>query len=938
MIGQTVSHYRITKKLGVGGMGVVYKAEDTRLNRTVALKFLPPELTLDPEAKARFIREAQAASALEHPNICNIHEIDETSDGQLFIVMACYEGETLKEKIKEKRLKKKEAIEIAIQIARGLQKAHEKGIVHRDIKPANIFITTDGQVKILDFGLAKLAGGSRITRSGSRFGTVCYMSPEQIRGEAADQRSDIWSLGVLLYEMLTGQLPFDGEFDQVIMYSILSTEARRPGEINPDVPPELDRIIQKTLTKDPDKRYQKLRDLLDDIRRIPGVSPYPEKAINLKTVLKSPKFIMPVSLLLVAISIGILWWENRNAKIRWAIGEILPQIEQKVEGTYLAGLAPAYDLALLAQRYIPDNPKLLELIAKSTVVTSITSEPPGANVYLKEYNKPEAEWKFVGITPVDSIRLARDFFRFRFEKNGYGMVQAVELTFLPGAEGWIPIAIYRALTPDSLIPVDMVRIPGAETVHGKLPDFFLDKFEVTNKQFKIFIDNGGYANSAYWKYPFIRDGKELTCREALELFKDASGRPGPATWQAGDYPEGQDNFPVTGISWYEAAAYAEFAGKKIPTITHWRLACGLEKFYGLGLFPSYLYPMSNFKIQGANAVGSNKGETFYGNYDMAGNAREWCFNETYSGSRCICGGAWDDAPYVAENITHASAFDRSPRNGFRCALYMDTAAIPPRVFQSWPGFSGWDYEDIPRVSDEVFQIYRDQFSYNKEPLDAQVDTMDSTNKDWIVEKVLYNTAYNNERMYANLYLPRNISKPFQIIVYFPGTFAFSYSSVSTRENWFQFQLIDFIIKNGRAVIIPAYKGTYGRKVEDAYQIYKGRPTRRYVEYLIQVIKDFRRTIDFLESRPDIDSDKIAFYGFSWGGLWAPMITSVEDRLKVSVLPLAGLRAYGNNDIHPAGDPLNYVSHVHIPTLILSGKYDIVFPYGTVVKPIKKCHL
>ncbi|MHC5077130.1 MAG: serine/threonine protein kinase, partial [Planctomycetota bacterium] len=202
MIGKTISHYRIIEKLGTGGMGEVYKAEDTKLNRTVALKFLPPDLTRDEETKKRFIHEAQAASVLEHHNICNIHEIDQTGEGQLFVVMACYEGETLKEKIEREPLKIDKAIDIAIQISQGLTKAHEKGIIHRDIKPSNIFITTDGIVKIIDFGLAKLAGRTVLTKEGSTLGTVNYMSPEQTRGEEVDRRTDIWSLGVVLYEMI----------------------------------------------------------------------------------------------------------------------------------------------------------------------------------------------------------------------------------------------------------------------------------------------------------------------------------------------------------------------------------------------------------------------------------------------------------------------------------------------------------------------------------------------------------------------------------------------------------------------------------------------------------------------------------------------------------------------------------------------------------------
>ena len=268
MIGRTISHYKIIEKLGEGGMGIVYKAEDTKLKRTVALKFLPPELTRDPEAKKRFIQEAQAASALEHNNICNIHEIDDTDDGQTFIVMACYEGEILKDKIQKGFLKIEEDVEIAIQIAEGLKKAHEKGIIHRDIKPGNIFITNNGVVKIFDFGLAKFAGQTKLTKADTILGTMAYMSPEQTRGKEVDHRTDIWSLGVVLYEMLTGKIPFKGEYDQAVMYSIVNEQPEPITGIRTGVPIELERIVNKALAKAPAERYQHIDEMLVDLKAI----------------------------------------------------------------------------------------------------------------------------------------------------------------------------------------------------------------------------------------------------------------------------------------------------------------------------------------------------------------------------------------------------------------------------------------------------------------------------------------------------------------------------------------------------------------------------------------------------------------------------------------------------------------------------------------------
>ena len=272
MIGKTVSHYRILEKLGEGGMGVVYKAQDAKLDRTVALKFLAPELTREPVARERFIQEAKAASALDHPNICTIHEIDE-AEGQTFLAMACVEGQTLRQRIGSGPLKLEDAVDIAVQIAQGLQEAHEKGIVHRDIKSSNIMVTPKGQVKIMDFGLAKLVGGPRVTKTGTAVGTVAYMSPEQARGESVDQRTDIWSLGVVLYEMVTGRLPFRGDYEQSVVYTILNEAPEPITSLRSDVPMELERMVGKALEKEPKRRYQRVEDLLVDLRNFQDRSP-----------------------------------------------------------------------------------------------------------------------------------------------------------------------------------------------------------------------------------------------------------------------------------------------------------------------------------------------------------------------------------------------------------------------------------------------------------------------------------------------------------------------------------------------------------------------------------------------------------------------------------------------------------------------------------------
>ena len=267
MVGQNISHYRVLQKLGEGGMGVVYKAEDLKLERPVALKFLAAHALEDPEHKTRFVREAKAAARLDHQNICPVYEIDE-ADGQTFLAMAYLEGQTLKDKIAERPLKLEEALDIAIQTVEGLKAAHQKEIVHRDIKPANLMVTAEGQVKIMDFGLAQLADRSKLTKTATILGTPAYMSPEQAQREPTDRRTDIWSLGVVIYEMITGRLPFEGERQEAILYAIGNEEPEPITAMRARVPMDLERIVGKALAKDRGARYQHMDDLLVDLRQL----------------------------------------------------------------------------------------------------------------------------------------------------------------------------------------------------------------------------------------------------------------------------------------------------------------------------------------------------------------------------------------------------------------------------------------------------------------------------------------------------------------------------------------------------------------------------------------------------------------------------------------------------------------------------------------------
>lgn len=265
MMDKQIQHYSILEKLGAGGMGEVWLAEDTRLERKVALKFLPAGATSE-EDKDRFIREAKTASALDHPNICTIHEIGETEDGQTYISMAFYDGKTIKKLITNSAHELKKVLDIAIQMGEGLARAHREGIIHRDIKSSNVIVTNDGIVKIVDFGLAKISGSAQLTKSGISVGTAAYMSPEQIRGEEIDHRSDIWAMGVVLYEMVTGQMPFPGESDTAVIYSVLDRTFETVSTLRDDIPTGLEAIIEKAICKDLGKRYSKTEEMVADLK------------------------------------------------------------------------------------------------------------------------------------------------------------------------------------------------------------------------------------------------------------------------------------------------------------------------------------------------------------------------------------------------------------------------------------------------------------------------------------------------------------------------------------------------------------------------------------------------------------------------------------------------------------------------------------------------
>lgn len=916
MVGSTISHYRILEELGQGGMGVLYRALDTRLERIVAIKLLRPEAMGSEARQQRFVREAKAASALNHSHIITIYEIDRADiDGveRDFIVMEYVGGRPLDAILAEGRLSTEDAVRCACQIADALAAAHEAGIVHRDIKPANVMITDKGLVKVLDFGLAKLIEPGEVDESaptlsvglqtdeGVVLGTAAYMSPEQAEGRPVDARSDVFSLGVLLYEMLTGKRPFQGDSVVSTRVAILQKEPSPPRSVDNNVPAELERIVLRCLQKDKTSRYPSGEELSTELERYRARRA--SEVVGLASVLLRPRVAVPGAAVLMALVLVGAWFVRQSSRVRWARDVALPEIERLIQTD---DLTTAYLLAEDAESVIPEDPELARLQQIVTMQISIETDPPGANVYWKDYADVDGEWQHAGVSPLEE-NVPGSFLRWKFEKEGYETKVIGHYPYL------FPVV---PLEENDVSPENMVRVPGGTYRLGdrkpiELSDYWLDRFEVTNREFKRFVDAGGYQEKAYWKHSFIDEGEELSWEDAMVRLVDTTGQQGPATWDLGSYREGEEDLPVRGVSWYEAAAYAEFAEKSLPTVYHWLHAID-------PLAPSGYVQASNFSGGEEPApVGSYEGVGPYGTYDMAGNVKEWCMNPA-GDRRYILGGAWTEPVYMA-TARHAQApFDRSPAHGFRCARYDE----PPSKEAMGSLEILWrDYSKETPVDDTIFDVYRSIYAYDRTELEAVTEPLESRSPHWTKEKITFATADGTDRIIAYLYLPTNAASPYQTVVFFPGSGALQ---LTHHDSW-GMQYVDFIVRSGRALLFPIYRDTYERQSSSQPTGLRYNRDRR-----IQWYQELARSVDYLETREDIDGTKLAYYGLSLGAMLGPIFTALETRFAASILFAGGLEEDKEPD---EVDPFNFAPRVTVPTLVLNGREDFRFPLESSQRPL-----
>ena len=935
--GTKLGPYEIVAPLGAGGMGEVYRALDTRLQRTVAIKILPAHLSSNPELHARFEQEAKAISGLQHPNICVVHDVGSQA-GVDFMVMEYVAGQTL-DKLIPAGLGPDLATKYGLQIAEALARAHAAGIVHRDLKPSNIMVDDSGLVKVLDFGLAKLAepasakGDEAMTMAttpGMIVGTVAYMSPEQAEGKAIDPRSDIFSLGSVLYEMLTGKRAFEGQSNAAMLSAVMRDDPTPLTEVRRDIPPEVRRIVTRCLKKNPAARYASGAELATELKNCRDLL-FPQSGAVLSPArlakeVRRPRVLIPLLLVAIIVAGGTTWLVKRYRDTRWAREVALPEISQLADQ---GKFGDAYAIALKAEKAIPGDPALARLWPLFSYQMSLQTTPAGADVFRRDYSNPTATWEAVGRTPIKDARQPRGMFVWKFEKPGFGTVWRTTTALIPRYSVPVgePVTGRVALDEADKIPTGMVRvstekyfktlyIPGYEGMPElALNDYWIDQYEVTNRQFKAFIDQGGYQKHEYWKMDFQRDGKHLSWDEAMALFRDGAGRPGPKDWIQGEYPKGQDDFPVTGISWYEAAAYAQFAGKSLPTLYHWNRAAG-------PFSAAFIVPASNFGGSGILPVGSKPDMSPWGNYDMAGNVKEWVWTEADSGKHYVLGGAWDEPNYMFVDPDAQSSFLRASNIGFRCVKYIEPESIPKVATAPVP-MPRRDLSHEKPASDVLFQAYRSQYSYDKTPLNPTAEPFGQGEADWKAERITYAAGYGNERAVAYLFLPTHGKPPLQTVVFFPGSNALQLRKFSLYTT----AALDAILRSGRAVLYPVYKSTYERG--DGMESDVPDMTSAWRDHVIMWTKDVSRAIDYAETRPELDQNKLAYYGYSWGAAMGGIVPAIEPRIKVCVFALGGLEFQRSL---PEVEPINFVSRVKQPVLMLNGRYDFFFPVESNQQP------
>ena len=970
--GTQIGPYKLLQQVGHGGMGVVYMAEQTApVNRRVALKIIKPGMD-SRQVIARFEAERQSLAMMDHPNIAKVLDAGQTDSGMPYFVMEMVQGVPLTQYCDDQRLTPTQRLELFVPVCLAVQHAHQKGIIHRDIKPSNILVALyDDQPvpKVIDFGVAKavnqrLTEKTMFTRYGQVVGTLEYMSPEQAKLNQLDidTRSDIYSLGVLLYELLTGSTPIEQErlrlvaFDELLRVireeeppkpsTRLSSNATlailadnrntEPRKLVGLVRGDLDWIVMKAVAKQRGDRYQTADAMAADVRRHLHDEPIEARrpsafgrVVRVVRRNRVPTLLTALVLLAgtVAAALGLkLYADGLKRREEMRARRTIPTIKRLVNR---GNVVEAFRLAKGVQEVLLDDPSFRELWNSFTVTVTFDIRPPGTRVLVRDWNGQDDEWMQLGKTPLEDLVLPKGDLRFRYVKDRF-----ITREFQRKFPDFLAADGTYVMREDWGVPREMVFIDGTRTENSnrpwdsllnmrpvKLGEFLIDRYEVSNGQFKEFVDAGGYREPKFWEHlQFIRDGNTLSFEDAMECFQDTSSRQrGPAGWRNGTYPAGEQDYPVRGVSWFEAAAYAKFAGKSLPTIHHWQWAADTDQ-------PEKRIALSNFGKKGPAARGEYRGIGRFDVYDLAGNVKEWCWNANSEGHRCLRGAAWNDSGFLSLSIDVASPWDRSETHGFRCVRYLSDGTAEPATLEPWQR-NTWDPATRERIPLETL-LAGHPFDYDKDSLPPLVaDRIAPKRLPYGIrhEVVRIHAAYNEEQFDVHFFLPPADQEQYETILWIPDNAAWFEKPFSAVENA-DWDIISRLVQTGRMVCYPIHQGTYERSKGGFF-------SPQFRDTVIAAAKDIARTVEYLLlERHDVRKDRLVYMGYGAGAIGAPRILVTIEGFQAGILVAGGYPPALARPEWEVISPFHYTPHVKVPVLMITGEFDTRIPYGQLQVP------
>ena len=899
----------------------------------------------------RFKQEARSVAALNHPNICALHDIGEAPialpasrhpdsgdhSGPVavtYLVMEYLDGASLSARLERGPLPVDQAVDIGLQVAKGLAAAHARRIVHRDVKPANVFLTSDGQVKLLDFGIAKLVQAesdddltspptrpAALTSAGGRLGTVGYMAPEQVAGLPCDHRADIFAFGCLFYELLSGRRAFKGTTAADTLAAIRTADAPRLVGLDGERMPKLQAVVDRCLKKRPEDRFPSARDLalaLEGISRGNTARGNASRLLaRVALSIRAHRRLWTLGCLFVVAGItaaSIQGWRHF-----WVRSQAVPELVRLAD----AGENwPAFLLARRLEAIVPGEATVEKLRPRFGGETRRQFRPVGATLLARPRTGVDTEWVELGQVGPGPLAAPLGDSVFRLQAAGY---EPREFAMNVSSFGFDTLRIQGvlALPRSGEAPPGMVLIETPPTgarlfalsplcsltfvEEGRIGTFFVDTREVTNREFKRFVDAGGYQRREYWTEPFGRDGKRVTWNEAMAGFRDSTGRPGPAGWRLGAYRTRHRGVAGDRCQLVRGVRVRGLRGKRLPSVYHQAVASA--RFVGGDALPG-----SNFSGKLA-PVGTYRGSlNYWGLYDTAGNAREWCSNVSGQ-QRFALGGAADGPAYMFWNVEDnaRSAFDRAAMTGFRCVKTVASNLPDPKLDEPLQRKSLTDWSKVQGFSDDTWKTWQGLLSYSKGQLDERVEWKDDAIPTRRIEKVTFAATEPHERVTVYLFLPdgHKYPPPWQPVIFIHPGFGSAVSSSQDGHNTMDTGFWDYLVKDGRAVVYPVFKGVFER----------GGGPQNSGDFTWstwqQRAKDVFRTIDYLQTRGDIRADRLGLLAASGGADGGIVVSAADPRIKAAVLVGGGM--YG--DPSTDREMIGFASRIWVPLQMVSGRSD-----------------